>query len=481
MSGDGFMENNKAGIGGVPATAPIGAGSYVSCSISDTASYTTHTRTVKVPGKLYILGEYAVVDGYPAIIAPVDRYLTVTVRGCTVTSYGREDSRDDAMTDASVRGGSEAFARGSDTLSASANASAEAVISSSLFPDEECRIPLNRFIQGASFYGEVSSSIRTHTDRGHMAKVGTAACVALEYLSEKSIPLQPCTIAVDSQLDDKNSGRKYGLGSSGAAVVGVIKGILEFYADLYPAVSRETFVNGLVVYKLAALALLALGDNGSYGDVACCSYCRPVYYVRPDMQWLEDHANLPVAAVLNSEWPKLQIRPLTISQNITFIIGWTGDPASSAELVEAVGSYKRVCSDDFEKYCRGVAQCADIFARCCTGLRTADVQHALAAISDASQLMHGLSDAVEKYYYSSDGSAGLSSTQETSIKIETDTLKELIDIARRYGLAGKVSGAGGGDCGIAAGADLTRDIIRNMQGSWDAAGIIPADFTVMRC
>ena len=476
MSGDGFMENNKAGIGGVPATAPIGAGSYVSCSISDTASYTTHTRTVKVPGKLYILGEYAVVDGYPAIIAPVDRYLTVTV-----SSYGGEGSPNGTVADTSVREDSETFARGKDALPAAADASAEAVISSSLFPDEECRIPLNRFIQEASFYGKVPGRIRTHTDWGRMAKVGTAACVALEYLSEKSIPLQPCTIAIDSQLDDKNSGRKYGLGSSGAAVVGVIKGILEFYADLYPAVSRETFVNGLVVYKLAALALLTLGDNGSYGDVACCSYCRPVYYVRPDMQWLKDHANLPVAAVLNSEWPKLQIQPLTISQNITFIIGWTGDPASSAKLVEAVGSYKQMCPDDFEEYCRGVARCADIFARCCTGLRTADAQHALAAISDASQLMHGLSDAVEKYYYNGDGSAGLSSAQETSMKIETDTLKELIDIARRYGLAGKVSGAGGGDCGIAAGADLTQEVIGNMQESWEAAGIIPADFTVMRC
>lgn len=470
------MENNKAGIGGVSAAAPIGTGPYASCSVSDTASYTTHTRTVKVPGKLYILGEYAVVDGYPAIIAPVNRYLTVTVRG-----YGGEESPDDATTDTSVRGGSETFARGSGALPAATDASAETVISSSLFPDEKCRIPLNRFIQGASFYGKAPGSIRAHTDRGRMAKVGTAACVALEYLSEKSIPLQPCTVAVDSQLDDKNSGRKYGLGSSGAAVVGIIKGILEFYADLYPAVSRETFVNGLVVYKLAAFALLALGDNGSYGDVACCSYCRPVYYVRPDMQWLKDHANLPVAAVLNSEWPKLQIQPLTISQNITFIIGWTGDPASSAKLVEAVGSYKRVRPDDFEEYCRGVARCADIFARCCTGLRTADVQHALAAISDASQLMHGLSDAVESYHYSSDDSVGLSGCQETSIKIETDTLKELIDIARRYGLAGKVSGAGGGDCGIAAGADLTWDIIGDVQESWEAAGIIPADFTVMRC
>lgn len=476
MSGKGFMENNKAGIGGAPAAAPIGAGPYTSCSVSDTASYTTHTRTVKVPGKLYILGEYAVVDGYPAIIAPVDRYLTVTVGSCST-----EGSPGGTVADASVRGGSEAFARGSDTLSASADASAEAVISSSLFPDEKCRILLNRFIQGTSFYGKIPGSIRAHTDRGRMAKVGTAACVALEYLSEKSIPLQPCTVAVDSQLDDKNTGRKYGLGSSGAAVVGVIKGILEFYGDLYPAVSRETFVNELVVYKLAALTLLALGDNGSYGDVACCSYCRPIYYVRPDVQWLKDHVNLPVAAVLNSEWPKLHIRPLAISQNITFITGWTGNPASSAKLVEAVGSYKQVCSDDFEEYCRGVARCADIFALCCAGLRTADVQHALAAISDASQLMHGLSDAVESYHYSSDDSVGLSGCQETSIKIETDTLKEFIDIARRYGLAGKVSGAGGGDCGIAAGADLTRDIIGDVQESWEAAGIIPADFTVMRC
>ena len=235
MSGEDFMEINKAGITSVPA-APIGAGLYASCSVSDTASYAAfRTRTVKVPGKLYILGEYAVVDGYPAIIAPVDRYLTVTVSGC-----GEKDSPDGTVADASVREDSETFARGKDALPAAADASAEAVISSSLFPDEECRIPLNRFIQDASFYGKVPGRIHTHTGWGRMAKVGTAACVALEYLSEKSIPLQPCTIAINSQLDDKNSGRKYGLGSSGAAVVGVIKGILEFYADLYPAVSRET-------------------------------------------------------------------------------------------------------------------------------------------------------------------------------------------------------------------------------------------------
>ncbi|MFX3985532.1 phosphomevalonate kinase, partial [Streptococcus suis] len=35
---------------------------------------------VKIPGKLFLAGDYAVVEaGYPAVIAAVDQYLTVTI------------------------------------------------------------------------------------------------------------------------------------------------------------------------------------------------------------------------------------------------------------------------------------------------------------------------------------------------------------------------------------------------------------------
>ena len=39
---------------------------------------------VSAPGKLYIAGEYAVVEtGHPAVIAAVDQFVTVTVGICT--------------------------------------------------------------------------------------------------------------------------------------------------------------------------------------------------------------------------------------------------------------------------------------------------------------------------------------------------------------------------------------------------------------
>ena len=34
----------------------------------------------RAPGKLFLLGEYAVLDGCPAVVAAVDRYVTVGLR-----------------------------------------------------------------------------------------------------------------------------------------------------------------------------------------------------------------------------------------------------------------------------------------------------------------------------------------------------------------------------------------------------------------
>ena len=46
------------------------------------------TTEVRAPGKLYIAGEYAVVEpGFPAVLIAVDRYVTLLLRGLYGASY----------------------------------------------------------------------------------------------------------------------------------------------------------------------------------------------------------------------------------------------------------------------------------------------------------------------------------------------------------------------------------------------------------
>lgn len=66
-------------------------------------------------------------------------------------------------------------------------------------------------------------------------------------------------------------------------------------------------------------------------------------------------------------------------------------------------------------------------------------------------------------------SALLALSQETGGAIETIHLEKLIAIANRYG-AGKSSGAGGGDCGIAF---TSTDMLERLHKEWQEAGIVP--------
>jgi phosphomevalonate kinase len=58
----------------------------------------------------------------------------------------------------------------------------------------------------------------------------------------------------------------------------------------------------------------------------------------------------------------------------------------------------------------------------------------------------------------------------------TDSLRRLVTVARDNGAGAKVSGAGGGDCGIA----LTRErpVAERVRSAWRAIGITPLDLTI---
>ena len=59
--------------------------------------------------------------------------------------------------------------------------------------------------------------------------------------------------------------------------------------------------------------------------------------------------------------------------------------------------------------------------------------------------------------------------EKSGVNIETEDLKKLSEAANSKGAAGKLSGAGGGDCGIAV--SFSRDVSQAVRNAWEESGI----------
>ena len=244
------------------------------------------TITSKAPGKLFIAGEYAVVEpGHGAIVAAVSRYLTVTID--ETTSVG--------------------------TLTSTQN------------PD----VIVEWTREGEQFCAKGDHPYKL---------VEEAILVAEQYIRESGTPTNALySLSITSELDDVKRGIKYGLGSSGAVVVATIQAVLDFY---------KTPRTPLLVYKLSVLTNLRLSQRGSFGDIAASSYRGMVYYTSPDRgELLEQLQNKSIKEICDSDWKDLTIERLPEILGFTLLVGWTGQVAITDSLIQATEKKRKVETD----------------------------------------------------------------------------------------------------------------------------------------
>ena len=244
------------------------------------------TITSKAPGKLFIAGEYAVVEpGHGAIVAAVSRYLTVTID--EATSVG--------------------------TLTSTQN------------PD----VVVEWIRKGELF----------HAKEDHPYKlVEEAILVAEQYVRECGILTNALySLSITSELDDAKRGIKYGLGSSGAVVVATIQAVLDFY---------ETPRTPLLIYKLSVLTNLRLSQRGSFGDIAASSFGGMVYYTSPDRSdLLVKLQSQTIKEICDNDWKDLLIERLPEIPDFTLLVGWTGQVAITDSLIQATEKKRKVATD----------------------------------------------------------------------------------------------------------------------------------------
>lgn len=240
------------------------------------------------PGKLYIAGEYAVIEpGYPAILVAVDQFITVSLEEAldegSISSYGNIPI---------------------------------------LWTRENDKLVLDQR-DNRLFY------------------IMAAINIVETYAKEQGRELGFYHLKVVSELET-NKGKKYGLGSSAAVTVATVEALCRYYKI---TISNEQ------LFKLAALAHLEINNNGSCGDVAASVYGGWIAFTTFDKSWvLQQGKNNSVMELLIKEWPNLSIEPLTPPEELKLVIGWTGLPASTASLVDNVNDKRTQNSISYKKF-----------------------------------------------------------------------------------------------------------------------------------
>jgi len=254
-----------------------------------------------------------------------------------------------------------------------------------------------------------------------------------------------------SQIEVDGQTKKVGFGSSASAVVATIAGIFELHG-LHLERHKEQ------IFKLAAAAhYFAQGKLGSCFDIAASTYGGVFSYVAPNLKAVgEQMASKTVKAVVDGHWPLLHITPLEVPDDFCLAVGWTKQSASTTDMIKALNVWKETNIGPYNSVMERISEVID---RILQAWRAKDRERILALVKENRAALAEL-------------------TQLSGVPIETEDLRKLAEIADQTGAAGKLSGAGGGDCGIALCFDSR--IAESVKAAWQEAGLWPLDVELDR-
>ncbi|WP_076801385.1 phosphomevalonate kinase [Latilactobacillus curvatus] len=283
--------------------------------------------TAKAPGKLYIAGEYAVVEtGFPAIIVALNQFVTVTI----------EESH-------------------------------------------EYGSIVSKQYQENSLYWQRQGDEMVFDNRDNpFHYILSAIRLTEQYARQAGKTLRVYHLRVNSDLDSAD-GKKYGLGSSAAVTVATVKALCAFY---------ELSLSNDQLYKLAAIAHLDVQGNGSLGDIAASVFGGWVAYRSFDKQWLADiRPTVSLTELLEMPWPSLSIELLTPPAELSLLIGWTGSPASTSHLVDKIAIAKTERQADYQNFLAASKACLEAMVE---GFRRNDLAQIQAELRNNRAILQDL-------------------------------------------------------------------------------------------
>ena len=245
---------------------------------------------------------------------------------------------------------------------------------------------------------------------------------------------------------------KLGLGSSAAAVVAIHAAIRAFY-DIPIEDKKEK-------KKLLKLCLLShfiiQNMKGSGIDIVASFYGGILRYKRFDRDWVLEkiQSNSPLKIFIEYKWPNLEVKHLPDLPDLQLLLGWTQIPSSTSYLISQMKKFKDQNSPMYEEI---ISQISKLVKDLSKAWKKKDKNRILADIKINEMYLGKLSEI-------------------SGIPIEIEELKLLCHIANELGGAGKLSGAGGGDCGIAICFD--KKTAQNILQEWQKYKIIGSNIDI---
>jgi phosphomevalonate kinase len=280
-----------------------------------------------------------------------------------------------------------------------------------------------------------------------------AMTTSLNFLTEHGFNVKPFSISTsskDTQFMVDGVLKKVGFGSSAAVVVATIAALLDFHG--YRATKEE-------IYKLSTIAhFYAQGKVGSAFDVAASAFGGLFVYSRFDPDWLvkKVESGESLASIVREKWPSLVIEELPVPEDFRLLVGWTGDSASTTAMIKQMNEFKAAKREEYDQLISSIAHTAQ------------EAVHAFKKDHRTSFL----------YMLNKNEELLRNLTSVTGVPIETPELRILANIAENFNAAGKLSGAGGGDCGIAVCFDEATE--GNILQEWETKGLYPLGVTIDR-
>ena len=255
--------------------------------------------TAKAPGKLYIAGEYAIVEpGSPAIIVAIDQFVTVTIKESKETgSISSEQYQENSL----------------------------------------------------SWHRRGNKIIFDNRDNPFHYILSAIRLTEL-YAQSTGKQMVNYHVNIDSDLDSTD-GKKYGLGSSAAVTVATVRALSLFY---------NLKLTDDALFKLASMAHLDVQGNGSLGDIAASVYGGWIAYHSFDRDWLRImRQDTPLVDLLTMSWPMLSIERLEQPHDLELLIGWTGSPASTSIFVDKMALFKGKQKSTYLKFLEDSKKCVN--------------------------------------------------------------------------------------------------------------------------
>ncbi len=284
-------------------------------------------------------------------------------------------------------------------------------------------------------------------DRLKFCRGAIEAC--LNYLGNDYRPFWIRSWGEMSQLMVDGQMKKIGFGSSAASVVAFVGAILRFHGmDITKRDTRN------IIYKLSTIAhYFVQGKVGSAFDVAASTYGGVFVYTRFDPKWLAERmeAGDSVREIVEQDWPGLSVEELGIPKGFDLLVGWTRDSASTSAMVKDMNVFKQMNREEYERLFR---QIAELVREVIPAWKEGEREKILELLRKNEEHLRELGE-------------------KSRVNIETPSLRKLSEAANQAGGAGKLSGAGGGDCGIAVSFDpRTSERIRD---TWKETGLFVVD------